>query len=127
MRRNWGDKDEYANRRWAFWPRPHRPSGLSVLRQPAACSPPKNESAILSGRRRAVTRQCYDERGAFAHLGLYFDRAAVILHDAIADREPQTRSLTGRFGCEERIENLVANRRRNSLPVVRHFDTDRSV
>src|SRR5262249_50517585 len=41
--------------------------------------------------------------------GLTFDRntAAMLLYDSITDRKPQTRSLAGGFGCEERVVNFL--------------------
>jgi len=36
-----------------------------------------------------LQRELDPERGAFANLAVYFDRAALILHDFQADRKPQ--------------------------------------
>ena len=59
----------------------------------------------------AVHRQMYvqldRERGSLANPAIDTDGAMVSLDYAVHDREPQTRSLPKRFGCEEWAEYLI--------------------
>jgi hypothetical protein len=43
-------------------------------------------------------------------------------HDVVADREAETRSLAGRFGREERLEQFVLDLRRDTNAVVADAD-----
>src|ERR1700693_2968349 len=52
-------------------------------------------------------REFEAERSAFARSAADLDGAAVLLHDAVADRKPQARSFAGGLGGEEGVENTV--------------------
>jgi len=63
-----------------------------------------------------LQRELDPERGAFANLAVYFDRAALILHDFQADRKPQAGPV---FLCvKKRIKNMRQLFRIDSLPRV---------
>jgi hypothetical protein len=54
------------------------------------------------------------------------DRAAMLLgDDVVADRQAEPRALARRLGGEERLEQFVSDRRRNSHAIVAHPDLDR--
>src|SRR5438093_13636994 len=67
-------------------------------------------------RTRAVARRSVDdpfdlrqidlERGAAPRLDVGPDIAAPLLDDPVDGRAPQTRSLAGGLGCEERLEDV---------------------
>ena len=63
-------------------------------------------------------RQPDGEAGALAGGGLDLDRAAVVLDDAVADRQAQAGPLADRLGGEEGVEDPVADRRVDAVAVV---------
>ena len=57
---------------------------------------------------------------------LEVDRPAVVLDDPVAHRQAQAGPLADRLGGEERVEDLVADRRLDARAVVGDLDLDRS-
>src|SRR6266568_3175318 len=60
----------------------------------------------IAGLLPAVERKREGEGGAFADAARDVDPAAVILHDLLADREPEARAFSRRLRGEERLEHL---------------------
>ena len=73
-------------------------------------------------RGRAAERQLHREGRAFALLGGEHDAPPVLLHDSLADREPEPGAFAFRLGGEERLEHLGRERLRHAGPVVDHVD-----
>jgi hypothetical protein len=67
--------------------------------------------------------QADNELRELPFLGFHFDLPAMLLHDdVVADRQAQTRALSGRFRRKKRIENFLANLRRNAVAVVANLN-----
>ena len=65
----------------------------------------------------------FSQRSRFA---LHRDRAAMLLgDDVVADRQTQLRTLAGRLGGKERLEQLVLDLGRDAHAVVTHPNLDR--
>lgn len=65
-------------------------------------------------------RQLYDELSV-ARAGFHADASVMPVHDdPVHDFEPESGTLAGRFGGEERLEEVFANVRRNAGAVVFH-------
>jgi len=87
-----------------------------------------SERAVRGGRLRRrllgpvlrprVAGQDDDERGALSRLGLDGDPAAVIAHDAVADRQSQPGAHTFGLSGEKRIEHAVLDVGRNAVAAV---------
>ena len=74
----------------------------------------------------ARARQADGEFGELADFAVDRDRAAMLLRDdVVADRQAEPGALAGRLGREERLEQLVADLRRDADAVVAHPDLDR--
>src|ERR1039458_4014291 len=56
---------------------------------------------------RGQRRQFHREGTPLSALALHTDRAAVLIDDGVADREPKACTLSKRSSCEEGIEDLV--------------------
>src|SRR6478609_5800606 len=57
-------------------------------------------------RLRRLDRKKDGEGRTLAHFGMHLDPPAVLLHDLVGDRQPQSGALTDLLGGKERIENL---------------------
>src|SRR5262245_52370724 len=69
------------------------------------------------------TRQDNPDLGELAGPCINFDYACVLFHDdVVANREPKSRALSGRLGCEERLEHLFLHVRSNTCPVIADSD-----
>jgi hypothetical protein len=73
------------------------------------------------GRRRGH-RQGHDERGAALGRALEAQRAAVALHDALAQGQAEAGALADGLRPEERLEDALARGGRDAGPVVDHPD-----
>ena len=63
------------------------------------------------------------EQCTSAGFALDFDRPAMLLHDAVSDRQSKAGALARRFGREERIVDAGQSDPRRSLPGVLDLDT----
>src|SRR5690606_654782 len=81
--------------RWTYWPTVRSSSTTRIF------------MAVGAGREAARRAgQEHPEPGAPAGLAVHLDPAAVLRHDAVADRQPQPGAPPRRLGGEERLEDL---------------------
>jgi hypothetical protein len=72
-------------------------------------------------RRRA--RQNNADLGELARLRIDFYRPRMLLHDdVVSNGQAKASALSSRFGCEEGIEHLLLNLRRNAGAVITNYD-----
>src|SRR6516225_2795156 len=91
----------------------------------SALSATAKASSHSSQHRISVSRQPHRELGEVADFAIDRDGAAVLLrYDLVADRQPEPGALAGRFGREERLEQLVPVFQGNTDAVVAHPDLD---
>src|SRR5512142_2187091 len=64
---------------------------------------------------------------AAAYRALHADPPGVLADDPVADGKAQSRTPAGRFGCEERIEDLIQVVGGNAHSVVGNLDEHRAV
>src|SRR5712692_4681653 len=64
----------------------------------------------------------YLEFRTHVFLTLDFDRAVVVLHDPVGDRQSQSRPLTDWLGGEEWVEDVASDRFGNARAVVSNRD-----
>jgi hypothetical protein len=70
-------------------------------------------------------RQKNPELSKRANLAIDLNRAAVLLgHNLVADREPKSSALSGRFGSHEGLEELISDLWRNAGAIIPYPDLD---
>src|SRR5712691_671563 len=77
---------------------------------------------LRADRLREIARQFHGQFGATLGPVRGADLAVEVLDDAVGDRQTEPQSLADRLGGEERVEDAIELRRRNSGTVVRDHD-----
>src|SRR6516164_8981480 len=87
--------------------------------------PDAKAHAVSPSHCAPASGQPHRKLGEVADFAVDRDGAAVLLrYDLVADRQPKPGALAGRFGREERLEQLVPVFRRNTDAIVAHPDLD---